>query len=563
MITNVRRVKSSGDIQRYVRYTIAPDEEQNHEDYVFGERTLARETDYIDIGLDVERNKASHEITDQIMQWNKDHRTGKKEPARPAVAGVIAFSINDTKHLYSTSRHGVRYLDRKRAIEIAREAIKETMGGDRPIYLALHGDKDHLHVHFVASIVNSKGQIWDGSTLTDEHGNKTKVRDYRQWELTNEKLEIKYGLERVTHRKAMEPEGEHRQAQVKRPSNAEVHLLKDKGVLSDSMDLAGRLEKAYNESDKQFDKFLELAEASGIRIKPNMSTTKVNGLSFAIDGMDGFIKASDLGNKYKWSKLEKELNYEHSRDFQKLAECKNRASATASTTGPDITKLREHQQQDIDGTRANQHLATIADRITTATEITDRLTADTRPTEQTENIVEQASGSIIRNARSAVVQEPGTSDQHHNNDSIELVTIQAAGPSFEPKQPGTDRTVEVSNDRNGQEAKQTECGFNEQQPVATGDSQEAEIERYERTIKTIMNNGNWNREQAEHFYKTEQAKAAKKAEEPAWTPDKPVAKEPVKSEATRQLEAMLAFQKQSNRQQQSHTYGRSDDGLSM
>lgn len=356
MITNVRRVKSSGDIQRYVRYTIAPEKEQNHEDYVFGERTLELEADNIDVGFDIERNRTSHEVTDQIIQWNKDKRVGRKAPASPAVAGVIAFSINDTEQFYSTSRHGVKYLDRKRAIEIAREAIKETMGDDRPIYLALHGDKDHLHVHFVAGIVNSQGQIWDGSTLTNEQGKKIKVRDYRQWEMANEKLEIKYGLERVTHRKAMEHEGEHRQPQVRRPSNAVVHLA-NKGEIAPSLDLAGRLELAYNGCNKQFDKFLELAEQNGIHIKPNMNTEKVNGLSFSTDEMDNFIKASDLGNKYKWAKLSKELNYDSSRDYQKLAELKATASTTAITERADIT-----------ASRTNQRIATIADNINTAAE---------------------------------------------------------------------------------------------------------------------------------------------------------------------------------------------------
>lgn len=377
MITNVRRVKSSGDIQRYVRYTIAPEEEQNSNDYVFGERTLELETDYIDVGLAVERNRTSHEVTDQIMQWNNEKRAGKKEPASPAVAGVIAFSINDTEKLYSTSRHGVRYLDRKRAIEIAREAIKETMGDDRPIYLALHGDKDHLHVHFVAGIVNSQGQIWDGSTMTNEQGEKVKVRDYRRWELTNEKLEIKYGLERVTHRKAMEHEGEHRQAQIKRPSNAVVHLA-NKGEIAPSLDLAGRLDIAYDESNKQFDKFLELAEQNGIRIKPNMGTQKVNGLSFSMDGMDNFIKASDFGNKYKWTKLSEELNYEHERDYSKLAELK-------ATTGPNIAAVRTNQQATI-----------IANNINAATETADRLIAVARESQHNYEGFRQDSGQSNR-----------------------------------------------------------------------------------------------------------------------------------------------------------------------
>lgn len=356
MITNVRRVKSSGDIQRYVRYTIAPEDEQSNEHYVFGERTLELESDYIDIGLDVERNRTSHEITDQIMQWNEEKRAGKKAPASPALAGVIALSIKDTEQLYSTNQHGVRYLDRKRALDIAREAIGETMGYDRPIYLALHGDKEHLHIHFVAGIVDSHGKIWDGSTMTNEEGKKVKVRDFRQWELTNEKLEIKYGLERVTHRKAMEHEGEHRQSQIKRPSNAVVHLA-NKGEIAPSLDLAGRLELAYTGSNKQFDKFLELAKQNGVLVKPNMGTKNVNGLSFSMDGMDNFIKASDLGNRYKWTKLEKDLNYEYERDYPKLAELKATASTTAITERPDIA-----------ASRTNQRITTIADNLNAATE---------------------------------------------------------------------------------------------------------------------------------------------------------------------------------------------------
>lgn len=369
MITNVRRVKSSGDIQRYVRYTIAPEEDQNHEDYVFGERTLELESDYIDIGLDVERNRTSHEITNQILEWNAEKRAGKKAPASPALAGVIAFSINDTDKFYTTTQHGVRYLDRKRAIQIARENLGETMGYDRPMFLSLHGDKDHLHVHFVVGTVDSHGKIWDGSTMTNEQGNKVKVRDYRQWELTNEKLEIKYGLERVTNRKAMEHEGEHRQPQIKRPSNAVVHLA-NKGEIAPSLDLAGRLELAYTGSNKQFDKFLELAKQNGVIVKPNMGTTKINGLSFSMDGMDNFIKASDLGNRYKWTKLEKDLNYEYERDYPKLAELKATASTTAITERPDIA-----------ASRTNQRITTIADNLNAATEAA-RLGADLQPEQQ-------------------------------------------------------------------------------------------------------------------------------------------------------------------------------------
>lgn len=401
MITNVRRVKSSGDIQRYVRYTIAPEEEQSNEHYKFGERTLELETDYIDVGFNVERNRTSHEVTNQILEWNAEKRAGKKAPASPAVAGVIAFSINDTKALTTTNKHGLEYLDKKRAIDIARETIGETMGYDRPIYLALHGDKDHLHIHFVAGIVDSHGKIWDGSTMTNEEGKKVKVRDFRQWELTNEKLEIKYGLERVTHRKAMEHEGEHRQSQIKRPSNAVVHLA-NKGEIAPSLDLAGRLELAYTGSNKQFDKFLELAKQNGLLVKPNMGTKKVNGLSFSMDGMDNFIKASDLGNRYKWTKLEKELNYEHERDYPKLAELKATASTTAITERPDIA-----------ASRTNQRITTIADNLNAATEAA-RLGTDLQPEQQYPSNSYEPSQDPIRAKTTTSIDE----DQSRRSDPI-------------------------------------------------------------------------------------------------------------------------------------------------
>jgi len=358
MITNIHRAKTAGDVQRYVRYTLAPKEEKKNKYYQAGERVLDIDADYIDIGAKIEHNTTSHAITNQIIDWNKEHRPGKKAPACPALLGEISFTKADAEKFYTTSHTGQRYLDTAKVLAVCKQAVGMTMGDDRPMFLSLHGDTECLHVHFAAAMVDSKGKVWDGSTLVDEHGNKTKVRDYRQWELTNEKLEIEHGLDRVQHRKAVEHEGEHRQAQVKRPSNAVVHLA-NKGQLAPSLDLASRLELAHNQSNKQFDKFLELAEANGIRIKPNMSETKVNGLSFAIDGMDGFIKASDLGNKYKWAKLSKELNYEHQRDYPKLAELKTTARPDVATPG------------------ANQRIATIADAIITAAELTERLADDT------------------------------------------------------------------------------------------------------------------------------------------------------------------------------------------
>lgn len=323
MITNIHRAKTASDIRNYVRYSLAPKENKDNKHYKAGERVLDFDTQYVNLGVDIEHNITSHDVTNQIMDWNKSHRNekGKKPPACPALLGEISFTKEDSEKFYATSFNGTRYLDHKKILAIAKQSIGMTMSEDRPMFLSLHGDTECLHVHFAVSIVDSHGKIWDGSRMTNDQGEKISVRDFRQWEITNEKLEIEHGLDRVEHRKAFEHEGEHRQRQTKRPSNAAVHLA-NKLELTPTLDLAGRLDIMHAKSNGSFDRFLELAEEQGVRIKPNMNETKVNGLSFACGDMDGYIKASKLGNKYKWAKLSEKLHYEYDRDYQKLADIK-------------------------------------------------------------------------------------------------------------------------------------------------------------------------------------------------------------------------------------------------
>lgn len=337
MITNVHRAKAASDIQRYIRYTIAPKKNKTNEHYQPGERLLSVESDNFLLGSNIQYNKTSHKVTDEFIKWNTEKRNNRPQPKSPAVLGVISFSEADTEKFYSTKEDGTKYLDHQKIIDIAREAVAVTMGGNRLMYFALHGDTKTLHVHFAATMVDSQGKIYDGSKMVNEDGKKVSVRDFRQWEITNEGLEQKYGLDRVEHRKAFEHEGEHRQTQVARLSNQVKHLL-EKGEIAPSLDLATELDFAYTNCNKQFDKFLELTQERGIRIKPNMNETKINGFAFAIGDMDGYIKASDLGNRYKWAKLSKDLNYDNTRDFTACANLKASAERIISTPGTDINR---------------------------------------------------------------------------------------------------------------------------------------------------------------------------------------------------------------------------------
>ena len=582
MITNINRAKTASDIQRYVRYTLAPKEEKTNEHYEAGERVLDIDTQYISIGPEVEHNATSHDITNQIIEWNEEHRPGKNAPKCPALLGTISFTKADKEQFYTESHTGERYIDTDKVLAVCKKAIGMTMSDDRPMFLSAHGDTECLHVHFAAAMVDSHGKIWDGSTMTNEQGEKIKVRDYRQWELTNEKLEIEYGLERVQHRKAMQHEGEHRQSQVKRPSNAEVHLLKDKGELSDSMDLAGRLERAYTESNNKFDKFLELAEQFNIRIKPNMNATKVNGLAFATEDMDGFIKASDFGKKYKWTNLEKELNYEHSRDFQKLAELKDRASTnrpvveTSINTTSELTRITEEL------TRVTEELTETV-RIEQGANVTDNGISpslgheDRLQPERTSGFHEEVTGLGTYNREDGRSSNTPTTSTENRYITSSLDGV-GSSPSYQPssslrdvesieqsKQPAT-----INTDRNSfneQTVGQTGSGHSDEQPVATGDSQEDKVKRRERSIQTLILKGGMTREQAEFAYDKEKQLAEKRAAEKdhasTWTPDKPVAKAPVKSKETLELEAMKAWQNSLNAPKPSRNWSQSSDGFSI
>ena len=493
MITNVHRAKASGDIQRYIRYTIAPEEDQKNENYKHGERTLAIEANNVFIGSNVERNKTSRELEDQFIKWNEEHRTGKKPPKSPAVLGVISFTKQDTKKFYSTTPNGTEYLDHQKIIEIAREAVCETMGGDRPMYFALHGDKDHLHVHFAAGIVDSRGKIWDASKMLTEDNKKVSVRDFRTWERVNEGLEQKYGLDTVQHRKAFEHQGEHRQAKVARPTNAAIHLA-ERGELTQSMDLAGRLAEAYMKCNKQFDQFLELAEQNGIRIKPNMGSTKVNGLSFACEGMDGFIKASDLGNKYKWAKLEKDLNYDSSRDYQKLAEIKDRTSTHRPAINPnsEIERLTrntnsiESKQRELESSRnASQELGN------------NERTEHSRVVQPSERITPD--GTFEGAGSTDSITRP---DTKNNNEGLDTVW---RSPSYVPNNDIRNVASDKQTVNSGITTDNTRQS--EQNTLQPADNEAEQIKRKERAIQNLITRGAMSRTEAEYIYNTEKKNA--------------------------------------------------------
>ncbi|MBX9840085.1 MAG: DUF3991 domain-containing protein [Silvanigrellaceae bacterium] len=86
--------------------------------------------------------------------------------------------------------------------------------------------------------------------------------------------------------------------------------------------LEGHLQNTINEILKQKNisapEFAKRLEDFGINVRANLSSTgKMNGFSFEYNGIS--FKGQDLGQKYKWSELQKRgVSYEQTRDCEKL-----------------------------------------------------------------------------------------------------------------------------------------------------------------------------------------------------------------------------------------------------
>jgi len=199
---------------------------------------------------------------------------------------------------------------------MTREAVREVMSSDRAAIYSVHGDTSCLHVHFEVSTVDSNGKIY------------AKPFDFRDWEKSMERLEIKYELERVVQRKAMEKDDPRREIKIKAPSRAELEIAVKDGTPSPKMEALRVLDAAKAEA-KTMTQFMDMVEANeGYEIVPGSGTSKIAGYSLRCpDGV--MIKGSDFGKSYSWGGIVKGgITYEQDRDFAAV----------------DVRRKREHER---------------------------------------------------------------------------------------------------------------------------------------------------------------------------------------------------------------------------
>ena len=180
--------------------------------------------------------------------------------------------------------------------EITKDFMEGMGFSDYTPYVAVrHNDKEHDHIHIVASRIGGDSKIWVG-----------KWEAYKAIEVTQQ-LEEKYDLTRV----AFKP------AQKKRPTYKELHKAERTGVTPPRVQLQELIDEVVVDQ-LTAPQLAQRLEDKGVIVRANVASTgKMNGFSFELDGLA--FKGSSLGKAYSWSGLQKRgITYEPDTDAAEL-----------------------------------------------------------------------------------------------------------------------------------------------------------------------------------------------------------------------------------------------------
>ncbi len=173
-----------------------------------------------------------------------------------------------------------------------------------PRAYVLHDDKDGQHIHIVASRVSMEGKVYLG-----KNENLASTRHIQA-------LERKHGLT-ITKGPTYDAEtGKIVMPESRQLKKGEVEM----GLRTTEEPPRQKLQRLVNEAKADrptAPQFVQRLQAAGVVVWPNLASTgRLNGFSFELDGVA--FKGSQLGDKFKWTQLQKEISYDQTRDQQQL-----------------------------------------------------------------------------------------------------------------------------------------------------------------------------------------------------------------------------------------------------
>jgi hypothetical protein len=178
-----------------------------------------------------------------------------------------------------------------------------------------HNDTDHDHVHILINRVGLDSTIWFG-----RHELPKAIEATQQ-------IEKEFNLSLT--------KGYVEKSEIKKLSDKEINMAIRTGEEPPRQYLQNTINKILKQKNITAPDFAKRLEDFGINVRANLASTgKMNGFSFEYNNIS--FKGQDLGQKYKWSELQKRgVSYEQTRDCEKLKYYTKDFAERHITTGSD------------------------------------------------------------------------------------------------------------------------------------------------------------------------------------------------------------------------------------
>jgi hypothetical protein len=217
---------------------------------------------------------------------------------------------NLNRYVYHTSLNFApgeeALLDNRQLIAIAQEYLERNGFNNNQYFIFRHYDAEHPHLHVLANRIR-----FDGSVVPDSH-------NYKRSEEIVRKLEERYHLTTVAPSRGNK---------IRAAKKNEIEMALRTGRPSGKMLLQEKLKLLLNQKGLTIQQLILKGEAQGIHFLFNQASTgRISGITYFHEGFK--ITGKILGNRFKWSELIKQVNYEQVRDGEAVSQANSRTRAT-------------------------------------------------------------------------------------------------------------------------------------------------------------------------------------------------------------------------------------------
>lgn len=194
---------------------------------------------------------------------------------------------------------------------------------DNEFCAVIHNETNNQHAHILVNRINASGEVWRGEF------------DGKQSIIAAKQIEKEFDLTIDEHK----PTGKRDLTQNEIEKAIRTETQPAKITLQNAIDSASK-------DNPNLTVFFERLEQQGINIKANVASTgRVSGLSFEYD--NEVFKGSELGKKYSWNSIIKEVKYEQERDGSAVQNRSGnrarRADASSEAGGRDSRRADDHR----------------------------------------------------------------------------------------------------------------------------------------------------------------------------------------------------------------------------